>query len=169
MWGGKEKNVRNIHEESKARERRGGGGGSPGTGAEISLLPVEKTMLEQIFKLLPMEDSRLPQVDLPWRRLQPLESPCWSSWVSAAHGGNPHRIRGKVWERWSNREHADHTHHPPLLHLWCERWCFNLSSFLTIQVRESSEVGVWQVAKVSPPGAFLAEWSIFLWYAKKLG
>ena len=41
----------------------GGGGGAPGTGAEIPLQPVGKTMVRQAVPLQPMEDPMLEQVD----------------------------------------------------------------------------------------------------------
>jgi len=53
---------RNNFADTKASEERGGGG-SPGTGAEIPLQPVEKTMERQAVPLQPMEDPRPEQVD----------------------------------------------------------------------------------------------------------
>ena len=44
---------RNNHAHTEVGEE-GGGGGAPGTGAEIPLQPVEKTMVRQAFPLQPM-------------------------------------------------------------------------------------------------------------------
>ena len=43
------------------------GGGAPGAREDISLQSVEKTMLEQISTLQPMEDSMPEQVDISSR------------------------------------------------------------------------------------------------------
>ena len=43
----------------------GGGGGAPGTRAEIPLQPLVKTMVRQAVPLQPVEDPTLEQVDVP--------------------------------------------------------------------------------------------------------
>ncbi|GAB0195028.1 acid sphingomyelinase-like phosphodiesterase 3b [Grus japonensis] len=48
----------------------GGGGGAPGTGAEIPLQPLEKTMVRQAVPLQPMEDGGGADI-----HLQPVEDP----------------------------------------------------------------------------------------------
>jgi len=71
---------RNNSADTKVSEE-GGGGGAPGTGAEIPLQPMEKTMVRQAVPLQPvevhsgvdthlqpMEDPMPEQVDA-WRRL----------------------------------------------------------------------------------------------------
>ncbi|KAK4830792.1 hypothetical protein QYF61_013625, partial [Mycteria americana] len=83
-----EKNVRNNSADTKVREE-GGGGGAPGTGAEIPLQPMVKTMGRKVVPVQPMEviggadihlqpveDPTLKQADMPWRKLQPVENPC---------------------------------------------------------------------------------------------
>jgi len=40
---------------SRKSRHQGGGGGAPGTGAEIPLQPMEKTMVRQVVPLQPME------------------------------------------------------------------------------------------------------------------
>ncbi|GAB0187156.1 epimerase family protein SDR39U1 [Grus japonensis] len=69
----------------------GGAGGSPGTGAEIPLQPLEKTMVRQAVPLQPMEvyggadiylqpleDPTPEQVDAPKGGCDPVGSPRWS-------------------------------------------------------------------------------------------
>ncbi|GAB0204021.1 epimerase family protein SDR39U1 [Grus japonensis] len=69
----------------------GGGGGAPGTGAEIPLQPVVKTIVKQAVPLQPMkvdggadihlqpaEDPTLEQVDVPEGGCDPVGSQCWS-------------------------------------------------------------------------------------------
>jgi len=48
----------------------GGGGGAPGTGAEIPLQPVEKTMVRQAVPLQPMEVHSGADI-----HMQPMEDP----------------------------------------------------------------------------------------------
>ena len=53
-----ERGVRKCETNSPAdtkASKEGWGGGAPGTGAEISLQPVDKTMLTQVVPLQPME------------------------------------------------------------------------------------------------------------------
>ncbi|GAB0186509.1 acid sphingomyelinase-like phosphodiesterase 3b [Grus japonensis] len=47
---------RNNSADTKTSEE-GGGGGAPGTGAEIPLQPMEKTMVRQAVPLKPMEEG----------------------------------------------------------------------------------------------------------------
>ncbi|GAB0177871.1 hypothetical protein GRJ2_000252400 [Grus japonensis] len=69
----------------------GGGGGAPGTGAEIPLQPMEKTMVrqavplqpmevdgEQRFHLQPMENSTPEHMETPNGGCDPVGSPHWS-------------------------------------------------------------------------------------------
>ncbi|GAB0186401.1 hypothetical protein GRJ2_001105400 [Grus japonensis] len=69
----------------------GGAGGAPGTGAEIPLQPMEKTMVRQAVPLQPMEvndgadihlqpveDPTPEPVDAPEGGCGPMGSPCWS-------------------------------------------------------------------------------------------
>ncbi|KAK4810722.1 hypothetical protein QYF61_007696 [Mycteria americana] len=69
----------------------GGEEGAPGTGAEIPLQPVVKTMVRQTIPLQPMEvnggayihlqpveDPTTKQVDTPEEGCGPMESTCWS-------------------------------------------------------------------------------------------
>lgn len=44
--------------------------------AGISQQPMERTTLELISIVQPVEDSTLAQLDVLWRKLQPVESPC---------------------------------------------------------------------------------------------
>ncbi|GAB0209503.1 AN1-type zinc finger protein 5-like [Grus japonensis] len=81
---------RNNYVDTKVSEE-GGGGDAPGTGAEIPLQPMEKTMDKQAVSLQPMEvnsgadiylqpmeDPTPEQVDAPERGCDPVGSPCWS-------------------------------------------------------------------------------------------
>ena len=69
----------------------GGGGGSPGAGAEIPLQPMVKTMVKQAVALQPMEvnggadihlqpveDPTPEQMDAPEGGCDPMGSPRWS-------------------------------------------------------------------------------------------
>ena len=73
----------------------GGGGGAPGTGAEILLQPMVKTMVRQAvplqsrevnggadIHLQPMEDPTPEQVDAPEGGCDPVGSLCWSRLVA---------------------------------------------------------------------------------------
>ena len=60
---------RNNSADTKVSEE-GGGGGAPGTGAEIPLQPVVKTMVRQAVPLQPMEVHGGADI-----HLQPLEDP----------------------------------------------------------------------------------------------
>ncbi|KAK4816399.1 hypothetical protein QYF61_016716 [Mycteria americana] len=51
-----EKNMRKSPADPKVCEE-GGGGGVPGTGAEVTLQPLEKTMVKQVVPLPPIEDD----------------------------------------------------------------------------------------------------------------
>jgi len=102
-----EKKFKNLHNGNMQQERgvricernnsavtkvsEGGGGGAPGTTAEIPLQSVMKTMVRQAVSLQPveehgeediplqpMEDPTLVQVDAPEGSCDPVESPCWS-------------------------------------------------------------------------------------------
>ena len=79
----------NPHSPSPCAAR--GGGGAPGTGAEIPLQPVGKTMVRQAVPLQPMdvrggadihlqpvEDPTPEQVDVPEAGCDPVGSPHWS-------------------------------------------------------------------------------------------
>ncbi|GAB0183808.1 AN1-type zinc finger protein 5-like [Grus japonensis] len=81
---------RNNSADTQVSEE-GGGGGAPGTGAEIPLQPLEKTMVRQAvplqpvdvdggadIHLQPMEDPTLEQVDAPEGGCDPVGSPHWS-------------------------------------------------------------------------------------------
>ena len=81
---------RNNSADTKVSEE-GGGGGAPGTRAEIPLQPLVKTMVRQAVSLQPMEvhggadihlqpveDPTLQQVDVPEGGCDPVGSPCWS-------------------------------------------------------------------------------------------
>lgn len=71
------------------------GGGVPWARAEISLQPLETPWCSRyllaahgkgharagVCKLQPMEDTTPDEVDTYWRKLQPVESPCWSRFV----------------------------------------------------------------------------------------
>ncbi|GAB0207967.1 hypothetical protein GRJ2_003262400 [Grus japonensis] len=56
----------------------GGGGGAPGTGTEIPLQPVEKTMVRQAVHLQPVEDPTLEQVEASEGGCDPVGSLCWN-------------------------------------------------------------------------------------------
>ena len=60
---------RNNSADTKVREE-GGGGGAPGTRAEIPLQPVGKTMVRQAVPLQPMEVNGGADI-----HLQPVEDP----------------------------------------------------------------------------------------------
>jgi len=60
---------RNNSADTKVTEE-GGGGGAPGTGAEIPLHPVEKTMARQAVPMQPMEVHGGAGI-----HLQPVEAP----------------------------------------------------------------------------------------------
>ena len=60
---------RNNSADTKVREE-GGGGGAPGTGAEIPLQPMVKTMARQAVFLQPMEINGGADI-----HLQPVEEP----------------------------------------------------------------------------------------------
>ena len=81
---------RNNSADTKVSEE-GGGGGAPGTGAEIPLQPVGKTMVRQAVPLQPMEvhsgadihlqpveDPMPEQVDEPKGGCEPVGSLRWS-------------------------------------------------------------------------------------------
>lgn len=81
---------RNNLVDTKVNEK-GDGGGIPGTGADIPLRPMLKTMVKWVILLQPMEyhraadihlqslETSLPeQVDMPSKELQPIDSPCRS-------------------------------------------------------------------------------------------
>ncbi|KAK4828110.1 hypothetical protein QYF61_023472 [Mycteria americana] len=81
---------RNNSADTKVSEE-GGGGGAPGTGAEIPLQPVVKTMVRQAVPLQPtevhggadiylqpVEDPMLEQVDAPEGGCDPMGSLRWS-------------------------------------------------------------------------------------------
>ncbi|GAB0195124.1 hypothetical protein GRJ2_001977700 [Grus japonensis] len=70
----------------------GGGGDAPGTGAEIPLQPMEKTMVRQAVPLQPMEDDGGAQISTCslWR------TPRWSRWMPKGGCdpvGSPHWSR----------------------------------------------------------------------------
>ncbi|KAK4815368.1 hypothetical protein QYF61_001356 [Mycteria americana] len=80
----------NNSADTKVSEE-GGGGGAPGTRAEIPLQPMVKTMVRQAVPLQPMEvnggadihlqpvEDPMPEhVDMPEGGCDPVESPCWS-------------------------------------------------------------------------------------------
>ncbi|GAB0186400.1 hypothetical protein GRJ2_001105300 [Grus japonensis] len=83
MWERNNSADTNVSEE-------GGAGGAPGTGTEIPLQPMEKTMVRQAVPLQPMEvndgadihlhpmeDPTLEQVDAPKGGCDPMGRPCW--------------------------------------------------------------------------------------------
>jgi len=53
-------NVRNSYADTKVRKERGGGG-APGTRAEIPLQPLEETIVTQVVPLQPKEWTMLEQ------------------------------------------------------------------------------------------------------------
>ncbi|GAB0207995.1 acid sphingomyelinase-like phosphodiesterase 3b [Grus japonensis] len=80
---------RNNSADTKVSE--GGGGGTPGTGAEIPLQQMVKTMVRQAVPLQPMEinggadihlrpveDTTPEQVDVLEGSYYPMETSCWS-------------------------------------------------------------------------------------------
>ncbi|GAB0208746.1 epimerase family protein SDR39U1 [Grus japonensis] len=77
---------RNNCADTKVSEE-GGGGGAPGTGAEIPLQPVEKAMVRQAVPLQPMEDDGMMMEQIfpcsPWR------TPRWSRWRHLKEAGTP--------------------------------------------------------------------------------
>ncbi|GAB0184906.1 epimerase family protein SDR39U1 [Grus japonensis] len=102
-----ERGMRRCERNSSADPKvsaEGGGGGAPGTRAEIPLQPVEKTMVRQAvhlqpmevdggadihlqpmkvdggadIHLQPMEDPMLEQVEASEGGYDPVGSPCWS-------------------------------------------------------------------------------------------
>ncbi|GAB0192682.1 hypothetical protein GRJ2_001733500 [Grus japonensis] len=77
---GRRKCERNNSADTKV-SAEGGAGGAPGTGAEIPLQPVEKTMVRQAIPLQPMEDDDGADI-----HLQPVEDPT-SEQVDALTGG----------------------------------------------------------------------------------
>jgi len=81
---------RNNSADTKVSEE-GGGGGAPGSGADIPLQPVERTVVRQAvplqpmevhggadLHLQPMEDPTPEQVDVPKGGCDSMESPRWS-------------------------------------------------------------------------------------------
>jgi len=65
----------NMREKQRCRSSaQGGAGGAPGSGAEVPLQPMEKTMVRQAVPLQPMEVHGGADI-----HLQPMEgTPCWS-------------------------------------------------------------------------------------------
>ena len=90
----------------------GGGGGASGTGAEIPLQPVGKTMVREAVLLEPVEDPMLEQVDAPKDGCDSMGKPVLEQSVpeglqptERTHGGE---IRGGLspmggTPRWSRR------------------------------------------------------------------
>jgi len=81
---------RNNSADTKVSDEAGGGG-APGTGAELPLQPMEKTTVRQAvplqptevhcgadIHLQPREDPTLEQVDAPEGDCDPMGSPHWS-------------------------------------------------------------------------------------------
>ena len=106
--------MRNIPVSTRVSER-GRGGGAPGTGAEIPLQPVVKTMVSQAVPLQPMEwRSMVEQISTcsPWRiphqsrwmpkgGCDPMESPCWSRLLAGPV--DPWREGSPCWSRFAGR------------------------------------------------------------------
>ena len=74
---------RNNSADTKVSEE-GGGGGAPGTGAGISVQPLEKIMMRQAVPLLPTELSGGADI-----HLQPKEYPMSEQVVTAKGGCDP--------------------------------------------------------------------------------
>lgn len=104
--------VRKLWEKQPCRQAgqcRRWGGGASGARTEVPLQPVEKSMVTQAVSSV--EDLRLQEVDMPWRKLQSVESSCQSrfsgrncglqwihtgaacSWRTVPHGEDPHWSR----------------------------------------------------------------------------
>ncbi|KAK4829029.1 hypothetical protein QYF61_001804 [Mycteria americana] len=104
---------RNNSADTKVSEE-GGGGGAPGTGAEIPLQPVVKTMVRQAVPLQPMdlhsgadihlqpvEDPMPEKVDASEADCDPMESPCWSRLLAGPV--TLWRERSPLWSRFAGR------------------------------------------------------------------
>ncbi|GAB0178026.1 acid sphingomyelinase-like phosphodiesterase 3b [Grus japonensis] len=79
-----ERGVRRCERKNSADPKvsaEGGGGGAPGTRAEIPLQPLEKTMVRQAVYLKPMEENAGADI-----HLQPMEDPTPEQ-VDAPKGG----------------------------------------------------------------------------------
>jgi len=52
---------------------------------------MEKTMVKQLVPLQPMEDPTLQHANVPCRKLQPVETPCYRKLLAgtSAHGEEP--------------------------------------------------------------------------------
>ena len=93
-----ERGVRLCERNSSAGTKvsaEGGGGGAPGTRAEIPLQPLMKTMVRQAvtlqptevnsgadMHLQPMEDPTPEQVNAPKEGCDPMGSPCWNRFLA---------------------------------------------------------------------------------------
>ncbi|PKU35454.1 dtw domain-containing protein 2 [Limosa lapponica baueri] len=108
----------NICERSNSADievsEEGGGGGAPGTRAEIPLQPVATTMVWQVvplkpivvnggadIHLQPVEDPTLEQVDAPKGGCDPMGSRCWSRLLAVSV--DPWRERSPHWSRFAGR------------------------------------------------------------------
>ena len=104
---------RNNSADTKVSEE-GGGGGAPGTRAEIPLQPLVKTMVMQVvplqpmevhggadIHLQPMEDPTPEQADVPEGGCSPVGSPCWSRLLAGP--ADPWRERSPRWSRFAGR------------------------------------------------------------------
>jgi len=107
---------RNNSSDTKVTEEAGGGG-APGTEAEVPLQPVLKTVVRQAVPLQPMEvhggadihmqprEDPTPQhMDVPEGGCDPVESPHWSRVLAGpvAQWKEEPTLEQICWQDWSN-------------------------------------------------------------------
>lgn len=121
----------------------GRGRGAPGAATELLLQPTERTTLEQIATLQPIEDLMLGAGRYALKEAAAWEIPCWSREGLYPRGLPPmERLRAGLEEKSEEEEAAQRNSyrltaapHSPLCCSGGGRMCsFNLSLFITIQL-----------------------------------
>ncbi|GAB0180448.1 AN1-type zinc finger protein 5-like [Grus japonensis] len=101
---------RNDSADTKA-SAEGGAGGAPGSGAEIPLQPMEKTMVRQAVPLQPMEDDGGADI-----HLQPMEDPTPEQVETPEGGCDP--VGSPRWSRLLAGPVAPWREEPMLEQVW---------------------------------------------------